>query len=67
MHPLSLSMNNNNLTFLEWEIGNVLAHGAFDGYDLVDKLVKRAQLQNIQTYPLPKVVTYPYFPKRVRN
>ena len=43
MHPLSLSMNNNNLTFLEWEIGNVLAHGAFDGYDLVDKLVKRAQ------------------------
>ena len=67
MHPLNLSMNNNTLTFLEWEIDNVLAHGAFDGYDLVDKLVKRAQLQKIQTHSLPKVVTYPYFPKRVRN
>lgn len=67
MHSLNLSMNNNTLTFLEWEIDNVLAHGAFDGYDLVDKLVKRAQLQKIPTHPLPKVVAYPDFPKRVRN
>jgi len=62
----NLTTNNNNIASLEWEIANALDYGAFAGYDLIGKLVKKAQLQKITKPLLPKVVDYVNFPKPVR-
>ena len=63
----NLTTNNNDIASLEWEIENALTYGAFADYDLVGKLVKKAQLQRNIAYSIPKVVDYSNFPKRVRS
>jgi len=47
---------------LDWEIENVISYGAFDGYDLVGKLIQKTSDQNIS-----KVLSFRDFPQKVRT
>ena len=47
---------------LDWEIENVISYGAFDGYDLVKKLIQKTSGQ-----PAITVLTYKDFPQNVRT